>query len=350
MITDRSVFRDDWLPDVQHREAEMTVLTDALTPVLEGVRAEDVLLHGPQGVGKTVLTRAALDRLNRQQPTPSAHVHCLGTSTAGIVRSILQELPGSDPARTTPQEELIATLQERVSEPTVVVLDEGDDLPEADVLDVLRRVPDISWIAICHDEIDWLSRVDESTRHGLTDRSLQLDKFTTSELTDILEARQRVGLEGGAISRGQLRMLADGAAGVARRGIFALRAAAELATERGHTTIEDVDVEDSFDRARRQLREQALESLPLHHHILYEIIRRKGEVQTAAINDRYDAISTVAYDGYDQMPISKRDRRTKLQKLVDYDLVDRRDEDRKRVYWACDRSISSPLDLQVPVP
>jgi len=154
MITDRSVFRDDWLPDVQHREAEVNVLTDALAPVIEGNRAEDVLMHGPQGVGKTVLTRAALDRLDRQQPTPSAHVHCLGASTAGIVRSILCELPGSDPSKTTPRDELIATLQERVTEPTVVVLDEGDDLPETDILDVLRRVPDISWIAICHDDID----------------------------------------------------------------------------------------------------------------------------------------------------------------------------------------------------
>ncbi|MGB9954719.1 AAA family ATPase (plasmid) [Haloarcula marismortui] len=259
-------------------------------------------------------------------------------------------MPGPDPARTTPEEELIATLQERVTEPTVVVLDEGEDLPETDILDFPRGVPDILWIAICHDEIDWLSRVVESTRHGLTDRSHQLDKFTTSELTDILEARQRVGLEGGVISRGQLRTLADGAAGVARRGIFALRAAAELATERGHTTIKDVDVEDSFDRARRQLREQALDSLPLHHHILYEIIPRKGEARTAAINDCYEAIAAVVYDGRDQTPISKRERRTKLQKLVDYDLLACSGTGPAREYWACDPSISSPLDLQVSVP
>ncbi|MFB9813626.1 orc1/cdc6 family replication initiation protein [Haloarcula sebkhae] len=208
------------------------------------------------------------------------------TGLATIVRSILRELPGSDPSKTTPRDELIATLQERVTEPTVVVLDEGDDLPETDILDVLRCVPDMSWIAICHDDIDWLSRVDESIRHGLTDRSPQLDKFTTGELTDILDARQRVGLEGGVISRGQLRTLADDAAEIARRGIFALRAAAELAEERGHSTIEDIDVADSFARARRQLREQALESLLFHHLVLYEIIRRKGRIRTAAVNDR----------------------------------------------------------------
>jgi len=169
-------------------------------------------------------------------------------------------------------------------------------------------------------------------------------------LTDILDARQRVGLEGGVVSRGQLRTLADDAPGVARCDIFALRAATELAEERGHITIEDIDVQDSFERARRELREQALESLPFHHHVLYEIIRGKGEVTTAAINDRYDAIYGVAYEDRDQTPISKRARRTKLTKLIEYDLVGCRDSNGGRIYWAADPSILSPLKLTVPMP
>ena len=44
-----------------------------------------------------------------------------------------------------------------------------------------------------------------------------------------------------------------------------------------------------------------------------------GEVRTAAINDRYDAIAAVVYDDRDQTPISERKRRTKLTKLVEYD-------------------------------
>ncbi|EMA31463.1 MULTISPECIES: hypothetical protein [Haloarcula] len=38
-----------------------------------------------------------------------------------------------------------------MTEPTVVVLDEGDNLPETDILDVLQRISDILSIAICHE-------------------------------------------------------------------------------------------------------------------------------------------------------------------------------------------------------
>ncbi|WP_058992403.1 hypothetical protein [Haloarcula sp. CBA1127] len=68
-----------------------------------------------------------------------------------------------------------------------------------------------------------------------------------------------------------------------------------------------------------------------------------------AINDRYDAISEATYGGYDQMPIGKRGHRTKLMKLHEYNLVECRDSDGSRI-WACDSSLSSPLDPQVLVP
>jgi len=41
-------------------------------------------------------------------------------------------------------------------------------------------------------------------------------------------------------------------AGVARYGIQALRAAAELATERGHHRVRDVDVDDSWRSSPRR--------------------------------------------------------------------------------------------------
>jgi Cdc6-like AAA superfamily ATPase len=350
MITERRVFSDDYLPTIKHREAETAALTRAFEPITYDDPADDVLLYGPQGVGKTVLSRDAVDRLARETGVDHAHVQCLGKTTAGVLRAILRQLPGSDPARTTPTDRLRSQLRKRVDEPTVVVLDEGDDLPATDALGVLHAIPDLSFVAICHNHTEWLSRASDDTRHAVTGQTIGLAKYSTAELTDILDERRRMGLERGVISNSQLERIADGAAGQARWAIYSLRAAGHLAAERGHEQIRDDDVADCFARARRELREQALDSLPFHHHVLYEIVRRRGRVDGGTIHSRYDSVSGAVYDGREQTPISKREQRTKLQKLADYDLIDFEGEDINREYWPCDASIASPLDLHVPVP
>ncbi|WP_367175104.1 Cdc6/Cdc18 family protein [Haloarcula rubripromontorii] len=350
MITKPRVFDDDYPATIQHREAELSVLTSAVEPVLEGERGHDVLIHGSKGVGKSALTRHVLEQLNRQQPTPSARVQCLGLSTAGLLRSILQQLPGANPATTTARETLERELEARVTEPTVIVLDEGGDVPDTDALAVLRGIPKLSWIAICHNHNDWLSRADDETRHAVTNWTLGLDKYSTAELTDILQERRRAGLEPNVISDEQLATIADEAAGIARGAIYSLRAAANLAAERSHSTVEDIDVTDAYARATRRMREEALKSLPFHHHVCYEIVRRRDRLSSHDFHKRYDAIENVVYADRDQTPISKRERRTKLTKLVDYDLLGSDGDTLGREYWVQDASISSPLDLTVPVP
>ncbi|QIO25398.1 hypothetical protein [Haloarcula sp. JP-L23] len=114
--------------------------------------------------------------------------------------------------------------------------------------------------------------------------------------------------------------------------------------------VEHLDVVNSHARADRRMREDALDSLPFHHHVCYEIVRRRGRLRSHEFHERYTAVVEAVYDGRDQTPICRRDRRTKLQKLVDYDLLGREGEGPGREYWPQDASIASPLDLTVPVP
>ena len=74
-------------------------------------------------------------------------------------------------------------------------------------------------------------------RHRLTGTGIELDKYGTSELADILYARAREGLKYGTVERDTLERLTDLAAGIARRGIFRLHASAVLAERRRHTSI-----------------------------------------------------------------------------------------------------------------
>jgi len=202
---------------------------------------------------------------------------------------------------------------------------------------------------IVHDPDDWLARVDDRVRNRLSGQELGLDRYGVSELADILQARARVGLRTGVIGRECLEAIADEVAGVAREGVQSLRAAAEVAGERGHARIRERDVADAYGRARRRIREAALASLPFHHQVLYAVLYQAGTLDATALHDRYDAVAKVVYSGRQQVPLSKRARRNKLSKLRDYDLICYEGPPQRRVYTIVDEKVPPPISIDATV-
>lgn len=350
MITDPAAFDDEHLPRrLLHREAAVDHLSRAWEPALGGDQAHDVLIHGPSGVGKTSLARFTLQKLTTHADIYSAHVESLGKTTAGVVRSVLHDLPGSDPATNTPREDLCIELRERVDQPTIVILDEADDLPATDVLDRLADVEDLSIVAICHDHEQWLSQLDNQLRRRLLLKELTLDRFGVNELADILEARARRGLPSGVVIREQLETIADEVAGVARKGIQSLRQASLLAEERDHSEIGSDDVADSYERAQRYILQKNLDSLPFHHQLLYELIRVGGGLKAGELHERYQAVADDVYRGRGQTPVSERARRLKLSKLADYELIKVGGENRHRRYKVQNPRIVADVEIELTI-
>ena len=346
MITDRQVFADDHIPDaLPHRDGAVDRLARAFEPALRGDRPDDVLIHGPHGVGKTVLAQHTFSRLEQRTDAVSwMHIRSMGKSTAGIVRATLQGL-GADPAMNTPREDLCLQLRQRVSHPTIVVLDEGDDL-DSDPLRRLTDVPQIALVPIIHDLDDWLARVDDDIRRRLTGTDLHLDRYTVDELVDILQPRVANGLRGD-VERDYLAQIADRAAGVAREAIQTLRAAAEIADGLGEP-IERVSVETAYQRALADIRRANLQSLTFHHHVLYELLREHGPATSSELYDAYDRVEDEVYDN-DIVPVSRRHRRNKLDKLATYKLIDQA-EAQHDTHEVCDASIASDLVDIPPLP
>lgn len=346
MIADQRVFDDAFVPpDLLHRENEIDRLLRRFTARDE----RDVLISGPSGVGKTVLARKAVDQLVAEKDVQWVLVDSLGKTTAGVLRTTLEALPTTpdEISRTTPLEECRRQLREAVDRETIVVLDEGDDLPETDAIGELLAMANVAVVAIAHNATDWLSRLDVDEAHPLEGCHVELGRYSVNELADILERRARQGFHGDVVDRRQLEQIADEVAGVARNGIQALYAAAELANERGHLTIHDDDVDDGYERARHRIRKLNLTSLPFHHQVLYAIVHEAGELRAEELHARYVECESI-YENKAPMPISERQRRRKFPKLVDYDLVEFDGTNRGRVYRAVDEDVEPTIELPEP--
>ncbi|MEE6210878.1 AAA family ATPase [Salarchaeum sp. III] len=347
MITDPRVFEDEHLPrELKHREGAKRVLANAFEPARQGERADDVLLSGPSGVGKTVLARHTLTELQTHADVHYAHIDCLGSTTATILRDALDAYPQPvDVHRGTPLDELVETVQDVVTQPYVLVLDEADDLPEKQIPELVASLPHVSVVAICHNAEEWLARVDDGFRQSIGAHQ-EVDRFSVDELADILHARAREGLTRGAVSLDQLRWIADEVSGVARRGIQSLRSAALLAEDRHGGAIRDADVDDCFSHARQRIRRMNLRSLPYHHQVLYAIIHEGAPIGSDELHRRYDSLSETLYGGQELTPVSRRARRTKLAKLREYDLVEHTGPDHDRTYVVLDESVRPRVEIR----
>jgi len=271
-------------------------------------------------------------------------VRCLGSTTGTVLRETIDDLRcgPTDLAHNTPIQDVIDELHGAVRETAVVVLDEADDVDDRAV-ELLSDIRGVSIVMICHEPERWYSSAEPEVRDRLqAGTEILLDRYGVSELADILERRADVGLERGAIRREQLEQIADDVAGVARNGIQSLRAAAELASERGHDTIEAEDIEGGYDRARRTIREANLQSLPVGHLMLYKIVRQAGEIEGQELHRQYEDLADETFHGTEHRPVGRRARRDRLQKLVAYDLIAYEGENQNRTYWPTDP------DLQIP--
>lgn len=351
MITRPLVFRDEHLPgELRHREPQIRQIIQTLNRMTGEALDQDVLISGPSGVGKTVLGRHTLDEYASEHGLPWTRIRTLGMTSGDVLRETIDQHPSDvTVAANTPNDELPDILREIVDEHYVVMLDEGDGLPETGVVRELVAVPNIGVLVVCHDAMDWLSRADRRVRERFQGGQVELSRYTVDELADILEDRARIGLRPDAVSRDQLETIADGVAGVARNGIQSLRAAAEIAAEREHDAVRDADIEAAYQRARRRIRESNLGSLPFHHLVLYEIVRAAGEITARKLYEWYERVADDVYAGRPHTPIGRRDRRNKLDKLREYDLLAREQLDHRYLYSAVDQDLPAPLDVDVGI-
>lgn len=330
MITDARPLDPAFVPgDVRHRDAEINALSSALRPITEGDIGNPSLLYGPSGTGKTCIARHAVDQLRQEVVNLDVqYVNCWEDYTQ--FKALYRLLEGIDEAlnvhrQSTPRDELLDRLRDGIDGPYVAILDEVDQLEEADVLYDLHRTRGLALVLIANREEELFASLDERLVSRLhTSTRVRFDRYSTDELVAILEDRVQWGLREDCVAGDRLEQIARAAAGDARIAITTLREAAQLADERGDDEITSEVVSEAVPEAKAEIRQKHVQKLTDHQRVLYDIIVEHGNVTPGEL---YDAYCKRVDD-----PKTRRTVRNHLQKMQQYDLVVAEGESRSRRY------------------
>lgn len=330
MIEDSRVLKEEFIPhEVEHRHEEVNRLSDALEPCLNGEAAENSMLFGDTGTGKTCIARFTLNKLQEASPNVSYHyVNCW--QDYNRFRVIYRILEGQGRSadirrRSTPKDELLERLRDGSTDPFIVILDEVDQLEDTKVLYDLYTVPYISMVLIANRETELFHYLGDRVASRLKGSvRIQFDAYSVAELVSILESRVQWGLAPGVISQEELELIADLAAGDARVAIGILRSAAHIAEREGHDEITTEVIKAAVPEARDEVDERTIQKLNEHQRILYEIIQDREEIDPKPLYETYR-------ERIDD-PVTDRTIRKYLTKMDQYDLIDAVGEGRGRVY------------------
>jgi orc1/cdc6 family replication initiation protein len=330
MITDARVLQPDFVPgDVRHRDAQVSHLSDTLRPITEGERAESSFLYGPSGVGKTCIARYTVEQLHEQVVAmDSQYVNCWEDYTR--FKTLYRILDGIGRTidihrQSTPRDELLERLRNAIDNPYVVILDEVDQLDDKSVLYDLYRVPNLTMVLIANREENVFAHLDERLNSRLSSCArISFSCYSMRELVAILEDRVRWGLAEDAIDQERLELIADRAAGDARKALGILRNAAQTAKYDREDWISHNLIEDVVPEAKAELQRKTVEKLTTEQQLLYDIIVKHDEIGAGELYDRY---CEQADD-----PKTQRMVRNYLSKLEQYNLIAAEGETKGRSY------------------
>jgi len=317
IFADAAVFRTQWVPaDFHSRDAELDAMATALEPLLDDEPAPGLFLAGPSGTGKTSSSRYLIGKLQTHVADLQATtVNCWSNHSRYRVLARIVETIEGVPART--HDHATASLRDAlgaIDTPTVVVLDEADQLEEPEVIYDLYEEPSIAVVLTANSRPGVLVGLDERIQSRLrTFLDVDFDPYTAAQLEPILEQRAAHGLQPDVIESDLLGDIARAANGNARDAIAALDGAAQRAVEDGADRITADHVTAAIASASQDVRRETLERLNDHQRAIYDLLAESGPLGPSAIYERYR-------ERMDD-PRTRRTVRKYVRKLVQYDLL-----------------------------
>jgi cell division control protein 6 len=309
-IRDIGVFDFNYIPAKPLMREEVKPVIDALLRYQQTGIANNVLILGCRGSGKSVMAKYLINALSLQGKLKFAYVNCRQHNTSF---KILASLLGVEP-RGFGLDELWERFTSSFKSKTVFILDEVDLMSEKDrhkdILYLISRSPNNYMVVLLSNNPKFINNLDESTRSSLQPEIIHFRSYNAIELRQILSDRAKIGLK-----VVQLKIINEIAAMAAKNTNSDVRVG--IKTLYLWAMEPEVPLQETFEKARRDILVDVINDLNDKNIIILKAAKLRADGYVKDVYSEYCKISAQ----YREEPFSYMHFYTNLSYLQSLGLI-----------------------------
>ena len=220
----RGVLRSETYLDTSHqpsepvgRDSKINRIVDAVRPLNRRRKPENLLIHGPAGVGKTTCVKHVLNQLEDQTRVKTVYINCWQYNTrSSLLTELLIQLGYPAPRKGKPVDELLAKIREWINKNrgVAVALDEFDQLDEHNevIYDLETMNTDsenqVGLLMVSNQQPETVE-LDPRSRSRLNCQTLQFKPYTAEKITQIPQDRVDQSFRPGTVPSDTTQKIAE---------------------------------------------------------------------------------------------------------------------------------------------